>query len=93
MQQDTICTLGLQTTAGSHVLEGYRPPFDATCVQKLRAAGAAIVGKTNCDQFAMGSTSETSSFPVTSISQISLLLLLCAEIECNPLNGLESTLS
>lgn len=64
--QDTLCTQGLLTTAGSHVLEGYKPPYDATCVMKLKAAGASILGKANCDQFAMGSTTESSSFQVYS---------------------------
>lgn len=63
--QDTICTAALRTTAGSQVLSSYTPSYDATCVAKLRAAGIAIVGKANCDEFAMGSTTETSSFLVS----------------------------
>ena len=62
--QDTLCTQGLATTAGSLVLEGYQPPFDATCVARLKAAGASVLGKANCDQFAMGSTTESSGFKV-----------------------------
>lgn len=61
LPQDTICTLGIPTTAGSAVLEGFKPSFDATSVLKLKAAGATILGKANCDQFAMGSTTETSA--------------------------------
>ena len=54
------------STAGSSVLKDYVPSYDATAVARLRAAGAIIIGKANCDQFAMGSTTETSVFEVTS---------------------------
>lgn len=64
--QDTLCTAGVPTTAGSAVLDGFKPSFDATSVTKLKAAGASILGKVNCDQFAMGSTTETSSYHVSS---------------------------
>lgn len=67
--QDTICTSGIATTAGSAVLAGFKPSFDATCVIRLKAAGANILGKVNCDQFAMGSTTETSSFKVRRLKQ------------------------
>lgn len=62
--QDNICTAGLRTTAGSKVLDNYLPPFDATTVAKLRAAGAVLIGKTNMDEFGMGSTTENSAYKV-----------------------------
>ena len=60
--KDVLTMRGAPSTAGSKILEGYRPPYDATAVKRLEAAGAVLLGKLNCDEFAMGSSNENSAY-------------------------------
>ncbi|KAL4203376.1 hypothetical protein AMTRI_Chr01g103680 [Amborella trichopoda] len=63
--KDNLCTLNMPSTGGSRILENYRPPFDATAVRMVRERDAILIGKTNMDEFGMGSSTEASSFQIT----------------------------
>ena len=63
--KDILCVRGMETTCGSRILKGYVPPYDATVISKLRAAGLVFLGKLNMDEFAMGSSTENSAYQIT----------------------------
>ena len=60
--KDNFCVRGMRTTASSRILDRFVPPYDATAVRRMETAGAVIVGKTNCDEFGMGSSNENSAY-------------------------------
>ena len=74
--KDNLCTANMPSTGGSRILDGYRPAYDATAVRRLREAGAIVVGKTNLDEFGMGSTTEGSAFQVWPIGDRILIPFL-----------------
>jgi aspartyl-tRNA(Asn)/glutamyl-tRNA(Gln) amidotransferase subunit A len=65
--KDVLCVRGVETTAGSRILSGFRPPYTGTAISRLFAAGAVMLGVTNCDEFAMGSSTENSGYHPTQI--------------------------
>lgn len=79
--KDNICTEGMPSTAASRILEHYRPPFDATAVKRIKEMGGIVVGKTNMDEFGMGSTTEASAFQVRFVREKKKGLVFLGVIE------------
>lgn len=75
--KDNICTADMPSTAGSRILENYKPAYDATAVSKMRESGAIVVGKTNMDEFGMGSSTEASAYQVWLLGFLLFLLSHC----------------
>lgn len=76
--KDNICTVDMPATAGSRLLENYRPAYDATAVSRMRESGAIVVGKTNMDEFGMGSSTEASAYQVRLLGFFVYCFLLVA---------------
>ncbi|XP_055808422.1 glutamyl-tRNA(Gln) amidotransferase subunit A, chloroplastic/mitochondrial isoform X2 [Solanum dulcamara] len=84
--KDNICTFDMPSTAGSKILENYRPPFDATAVGKMKKCGAIVIGKTNMDEFGMGSTTEGSAYQ--EVPDFASQFIARDHLDCKPLKGL-----
>ena len=86
--KDNICTADMPSTGGSRILENYRPPFDATAVKRVKDCGGIVVGKTNLDEFGMGSTTEGSAFQVSCLWFISFTANFFS-FQCGFIHGLQ----
>ncbi|XP_060170243.1 glutamyl-tRNA(Gln) amidotransferase subunit A, chloroplastic/mitochondrial-like isoform X2 [Lycium barbarum] len=84
--KDNICTFDMQTTAGSRILENYKPAFDATVVGKIKKCGGIVVGKTNMDEFGMGSTTEGSAYQ--EVPDFASQFIARDNLDSRPLKGL-----
>ena len=89
--KDNLCTRDMPSTGGSQILRGYFPPFDATAVAKLRSSGAILVGKTNMDEFGMGSSTEGSAYQV--LSNVRSFIVSCEQASSHCCHVLEYSCS